>query len=399
MTKTFLLPLLFILCAATPLFANKYDIAAFVWPAYQAEPRWKELGIFSHGTGEWQSVYEAVAKTEGHKQPKIPLWGYERDDDPIAVARQIDAALAAGINVFIYDWYWYKGRPFLENALNNGFLKAPNNGRMKFFIMWANHHVNNYWDNTKSKKSTPQPIWDGRISLDEFKSIAKRSLDMYFKKPNYYTIDGKPVYGIYELDTFVDGVGGAEKAKEAIEYLREICRDAGFKGAHVMVIARFPDTIKGGIPNVKNPTVKDIAAYLGIDSFTTYNWVHISGDKGEYKDWAEKSLNAFDTLSEKVGIPYFANVSVGWDNNARFPKDFLSPMVVNSNPDDYANALEKALKWADSHNPQLPKLITVNSWNEWTEGSYLMPDTDFGYGYLNATRKVLDKHKADCQKQ
>ena len=74
MTKTFLLPLLFILCAATPLFANKYDIAAFVWPAYQAEPRWKELGIFSHGTGEWQSVYAAVAKTEGHKHPKIPIW-------------------------------------------------------------------------------------------------------------------------------------------------------------------------------------------------------------------------------------------------------------------------------------------------------------------------------------
>ena len=87
--------------------AAEYDVAAYVWPAYQNEPRWAELGIFAHGNGEWQSVYEARPKREGHNQPLVPLWGYEHDDDPKAVARQIDAALAAGITVFVYDWYWY----------------------------------------------------------------------------------------------------------------------------------------------------------------------------------------------------------------------------------------------------------------------------------------------------
>ena len=53
------------------------------------------------------------------------------------VARKIDVAVAHGVNVFIYDWYWYGHRPFLESALDEGFLGAPNNGRMRFFPTWA----------------------------------------------------------------------------------------------------------------------------------------------------------------------------------------------------------------------------------------------------------------------
>ena len=34
-------------------------------------------------------------------------------------------------------------------------------------------------------------------------------------------------------------------------------------------------------------------------------------------------------------------------------------------------------------------LITVNSWNEWTEASYLQPDDLYGYGYLEAIKKVF----------
>ena len=34
-------------------------------------------------------------------------------------------------------------------------------------------------------------------------------------------------------------------------------------------------------------------------------------------------------------------------------------------------------------------LITINSWNEWTKTSYLMPFTMYGYGYLEAVRNVF----------
>ena len=34
-------------------------------------------------------------------------------------------------------------------------------------------------------------------------------------------------------------------------------------------------------------------------------------------------------------------------------------------------------------------LITINSWNEWTETSYLQPDNLYGYGYLEAVKRVF----------
>lgn len=41
----------------------------------------------------------------------------------------------------------------------------------------------------------------------------------------------------------------------------------------------------------------------------------------------------------------------------------------------------------EKHN-QVP-LITINSWNEWTETSYLEPDDKYGYGYLQEIKRVF----------
>ena len=44
------------------------------------------------------------------------------------------------------------------------------------------------------------------------------------------------------------------------------------------------------------------------------------------------------------------------------------------------------LGYADNH-PGQSKLIIINTWNEWVEGSYLLPDMRWGYGYLEAVKK------------
>ena len=65
-------------------------------------------------------------------------------------------------------------------------------------------------------------------------------------------------------------------------------------------------------------------------------------------------------------------------------------MVTGANPTDFERALRQVKDWLDKNTPQgMPKLVTINSWNEWTEGTYLEPDTENGYAYLNAIAKVF----------
>jgi hypothetical protein len=39
--------------------------------------------------------------------------------------------------------------------------------------------------------------------------------------------------------------------------------------------------------------------------------------------------------------------------------------------------------------PSAHRILNINSWNEWTEGSYLEPDTVNGMAYLEAVRDVF----------
>jgi hypothetical protein len=50
--------------------------------------------------------------------------------------------------------------------------------------------------------------------------------------------------------------------------------------------------------------------------------------------------------------------------------------------------MRMAKEYIDTHPDRAP-LITVNSWNEWTETSYLQPDDVNGYGYLEAIKRVF----------
>ncbi|MDR1061662.1 MAG: glycoside hydrolase family 99-like domain-containing protein [Clostridiales bacterium] len=366
---------------------QKYDIAAYVWPAYTGdEPRARMF--WPEGFGEWQSVKSAAAKYSGHSWPRRPLWGYVNEADPRVMEMEIDAAVEHGVNVFIYDWYWYDRRPFLENCLNDGFLKARNSEKMKFYIMWANHDANNLWD-MRLSQSAENVIWGGAVGLPEFKAVCARLIGMYFKRPNYYCIGGAPVFMVYDIQNLISGLGGMAQARSALEWFRGETAKAGFPDLHLQLAARGAvssnlsgvDGGAGGIPSAGE------CARLGFQSATHYQFCHFADMDCDYLDILKRAEQEWEAFSGAGSLPYFPHVSVGWDSNPRY-RDFKPGVVRNNGPENFGKALALAKKYADSR-PSQPALITVNSWNEWTEGSYLEPDDLHGYGYLQAIKDAV----------
>ena len=141
--------------------------------------------------------------------------------------------------------------------------------------------------------------------------------------------------------------------------------------------------VDAGIAATPNEIVKTI----NFDSLTHYQMAHFTNIDRDYAEIIPDMAQEWDLMEKTYDIPYFPHVSVGWDNNPRF-HTFRPGIVKNNSPENIQKALQMARAYADRHPNQAP-LITVNSWNEWTETSYLQPDNINGYGYLEAVKKVF----------
>ena len=364
-----------------------YDVAAYLYPAYASgDPRLRPF--WPMGMGEWETVMNMQQRNPGHYWDRHPLWGYVNEADPAVMEMEIDQATRHGVNVFIFDWYWFDGRPFMETTLTDGFLKAPNKDKMKFYLMWANHNVENYWDTRISKYGGENIIWRGGVDRDEFEKICKRNIEMFFKQPNYYKIDGKPVFMIYEVTTFIEGIGGVDAAIDALKWFRQEVKKAGFPDLELQFTMWNSQFNYSGVDAAKASTASPRDAFirrLGFNSMSHYQFCHFANVDQDYEKVLEEVYPEWDRLEKEFTIPYYPHISIGWDSSPRTGK---SAVTTNNTPERFEQALRKAKAWVDAR-PKLHPLITINSWNEWTETSYLEPDDLYGYGYLEAVKHVF----------
>jgi hypothetical protein len=361
------------------------DVAAFLYPAYAADdPRLRPF--WPHGMGEWETVANVQERYPGHYWNRRPLWGYVNEADPAVMAMEIEVATKHGVNVFIFDWYWYDGRPFMETTLDNGFLGAENVGRMKFYLMWANHEAVNVWDTRLAGIDEQNVIWTGRVDRQEFEKICRRNIEKYFRHPQYYKIDGKPVFMIYDVPQLIAGLGGVEQTVDALQWFDAETRQAGFPGLDLQLTMWSINVNYSGVDGSKtrNPE-RDFVRKLGFTSATHYQFAHFTDVNRDYLEIMEDVKKEWARIDTVFDLTYYPHISIGWDNSPRTGK---SAVVKNNTPENFEKALRDAKAYVDAH-PAQPPLITINSWNEWTETSYLQPCTMFGYGYLEAVKRVF----------
>ena len=395
MSSRFLLTALLIFCAASlsgktqKPERQKYDVAAFLYPAYASDdPRLRPF--WPMGIGEWETVMTVGDRYPGHYWNRKPLWGYINEADPAVMEMEINQATSHGVNVFIFDWYWYDGRPFMETTLDNGFLKAANVDKMQFYLMWANHDVLNLWDTRLARYNENNVIWTGKVDREEFEKICRRNIEKYFKHPQYYKIDGKPVFMIYDIPQLIAGLGGIEETAAALQWFKDETKRAGFPGLELQITMRSINLNHSGLDAGKTGNPSDnFVKKLGFTSGTHYQFVHFTDVNDDYENIMSRVENEWARIDSTYTFPYYPHISVGWDNS---PRTQHSAVVRNNTPENFENALRKAKAYADAHPGQAP-LITINSWNEWTETSFLQPCNLYGYGYLEAIRQVFGPKK------
>jgi len=345
---------------------------------------------------EWELVRNAKPRFPGHLQPHVPLWGYQDESDPAVMANKINAAADHGISAFIFDWYCYNDGPFLDRPIDRGFLQATNRARLKFAFMWANHDWQDIQPFHRGAERTT--LYPGRVTPTAFDKIGDHLIRDYFTRPNYWRINGKPYFSFYDLGNLLGSFGSVEATRGALEAFRARAVAAGLPGLHLNAVM-WGQTILPAEKTVANPV--KLVHDLGFDSVTSYVWVHhaaLPEQQTEYNFVRDQYFNYWTGAATNFGVPYIPNVTMGWDpspradqsqtfDNSGYP--FMN-IIKDNTPENFRAALELARQRLLAETNGL-RILNLNCWNEWTEGSYLEPDTVHRMAYLDALKAVFQK--------
>jgi hypothetical protein len=91
---------------------------------------------------------------------------------------------------------------------------------------------------------------------------------------------------------------------------------------------------------------------------------------------------------EEAGFKRIRSVLVGWDTSPRHQD--RSFVLQHNTPGAFQAWLEWTYQRTREQNFGEERLVFINAWNEWCEGSYLEPDLDYGHAYLQAVRNAQE---------
>ncbi len=385
---------------------SKPRIIALYLPQFHPIPendRW-----WGPGFTEWTNVVKARPLFKGHVQPKLPAdLGFY--DLRLPETREAQARLAreAGIEGFCYYHYWFGGKQLLERPFNE--VVASGKPDFPFCICWANHSWSNKTWNRKSNMQSNSMLIEQTYPGEEDDIAHFNSLLPAFRDPRYITVDGKPLFMLYNP-------WGHTRVKAWIETWQRLAVQNGLKGIYFVGTCdstltfklQADGTTKRALPNLESSAqlFKQVLnmGFDAVNSFGRRRGEMLSS--GKYRDLMK-------TILRKAGIP----VGVSYDY-ARTVKGFFAPedrwenvfptimpnwdrspratawdgIYTGATPETFKTHIQQALSMVSHKQPE-HQIIVLKSWNEWGEGNYVEPDEQFGHGWLNAIKEAISEYQ------
>lgn len=355
---------------------SRARVIAFYLPQFHPIPENDEW--WGPGFTEWRNVAKARPLYRGHYQPHIPAdLGFYDLRVPETRWAQAELAKTHGVEGFAYWHYWFAGRRILERPFQEVLdMKEPD---LPFCLAWANQTWTGIWHGLSDKILIEQTYPGAADYVAHFKAVLPA-----FADPRYITVDGKPVFYVFQPRALPD-------AGQFTDLWRELALKAGFKGLYLVgEMAGVANTRDGGFD-----AGVDTGALLRL--VTWQPWRRTV----ERLKWERKRLLRRPTIlryadvcegfvtSRASGTPHVDrhfSLLPGWDNT---PRSGLNGLVLQgSTPEHFRRQVRRALSLG-TQEPLEHRLLFLKSWNEWAEGNYMEPDLHFGHGYLEVLRDEL----------
>jgi lipopolysaccharide biosynthesis protein len=346
-------------------------VIAFYLPQFHPIPendRW-----WGKGFTEWTNVTKVHPFFEGHYQPRRPAdLGFY--DLRLAEVRIEQARLAEqyGLHGFCYYYYWFNGKKLLDLPLTRVLeTKEP---KFPFCICYANENWTRRWDGQENDILIKQ-----RHSPENDRHFI-RDLIPLFADDRYIRIHGRPMLLVYRTRLFPDPL------KTAMIWREEALR-AGVGDLYLCKCQTFED--------VADPKEDGFDAMVEFPPHSIeIAWRH------EYQAHIKSLTPAFkgyiydyqDAAHEMMLRPWpefklFKTAMLAWDNSAR--KGLNANIFHNFSTDIYENWLARIVRRTNERYPEGERIVFINAWNEWAEGTYLEPDQKYGHEYLMATNRAI----------
>lgn len=379
----------------------KARVIAFYLPQFHPLP--ENDKVWGPGFTEWTNVAKAKPLFRGHYQPRIPAdLGFYDLRLPESREQQAQLAREAGVEGFCY-WHYWMGNG--KRLLNRPFDEVLASGKpdFPFCLAWANHDwTTGTWKSKTGKTMIAQQTYPGTEDYTNHFNLVLPA----FRDHRYITIDGKPVFLIYDPYAFSD-------IKHFIELWRNLAVKNGLKGIYFIAMCNSTTTIKRTedgtyrrvVPNLKSSAeIYNEFLQLGFDGINSSGksraeMIYGGRIRRNIRFIMQKKLPFMPSLKydyPKLTRHFFAPED-SWQNvyPSIYPQWDRSPragntegIYVNATPENFSRHIKDALKTLDGRSEE-HKILFLRSWNEWAEGNYVEPDLKYGHGFLDAIRDSI----------
>jgi len=352
------------------------------------------------GFTDWVNVKNAEPLYLGHRQPRVPLDDNYYDlSKPEAIHWQADLANAYSVYGFNIYHYWFDGKLILNIPKEILLRNADIN--LRFSLIWANERWTTRWDGAQEKvlmEQTHEP------SIEKWEEHFMYLLP-FFQDARYIKVENKPIFTVYRPHL-------VKKLEEMIRYWQRRAKECGLEGVY-MIAAKsyeYPD------PSILDSfdacmyfqpaEAINSPAYLGKGATArkllrrlpegVLNWMRKLNKSARtaYKTYDYDAICKciVESEDEYLNKPVLPSLFLEWDNTARYKQ--RAAIYQGCTPERFEYWLDRLCRKV-SATPGKERIIFINAWNEWAEGTYLEPDTVTGYRYLEAIERCVSRYSVE----